>query len=517
MSLLSIASFKIKKGDKVIIQFEEEVSMSIIEEIKNYLEEEKVTYIEQNQTDHLLLENFIAIEEIFSSLSHGLVVVNKENLITYVNNEGGKLLGMSVEKLLNQRADLVIPHSRLHHVLQTGKEEISQKQVVGKQVIITNRTPIILNQNIVGAVALFQDISTVEELKRVKELKKQLELILHSVKDLIALTDSKGRFIYCNPEMEAFLNSLDNPDKVQFIFGIKKWGFCIKSQKCIPQLLDFKLGNSYIAKLSPILVEEELCGTILTMSPFHETQSLFDQLIREKKRIKYLESELSKYKKLNDSFLEIIGCSDVLMETLFIANKVAKSDSTILITGESGTGKELIAKGIHKVSLRKDKPFIRVNCAAIPPNLIESELFGHEKGAFTGALHMRRGEFEQANNGTIFLDEIGDLKLDLQVKLLRVLQEKEIVRVGGDKTIKLNVRVLAATNGNLQKMVRDREFREDLYYRLNVIPIHIPPLRERKTDIQSLIEYFRGHFNTVLNKEIHSYTDDFLHALMKYK
>ncbi|WP_431188382.1 sigma 54-interacting transcriptional regulator [Bacillus thuringiensis] len=520
MSLLSIASFKIKKGDKVIIQFEEEVSMSIIEEIKNYLEEEKVNYIEQNQTDHLLLENFIAIEEIFSSLSHGLVVVNKENLITYVNNEGGKLLGMSVEKLLNQRADLVIPHSRLHHVLQTGKEEIAQKQVVGKQVIVTNRTPIILNQNIVGAVALFQDISTVEELieelKRVKELKKQLELILHSVKDLIALTDSKGRFIYCNPEMEGFLNSLDNPDKVQFIFGIKKWKFCIKSQKCIPQLLDFKLGNSYIAKLSPILVEEELCGTILTMSPFHETQSLFNQLIREKKRIKYLESELSKYKKLNDSFPEIIGCSDVLMETLFIANKVAKSDSTVLITGESGTGKELIAKGIHKVSLRKDKPFIRVNCAAIPPNLIESELFGHEKGAFTGALHMRRGKFEQANNGTIFLDEIGDLKLDLQVKLLRVLQEKEIVRIGGDKTIKLNVRVLAATNGNLQKMVHDREFREDLYYRLNVIPIHIPPLRERKADIQSLIEYFKGHFNTVLNKEIHSYTDDFLQALMKY-
>ncbi|MDR4293795.1 hypothetical protein FOS04_28865 [Bacillus cereus] len=129
---------------------------------------------------------------------------------------------------------------------------------------------------------------------------------------------------------------------------------------------------------------------------------------------------------------------------------------------------------------------------------------------------MRRGKFEQANNGTIFLDEIGDLKLDLQVKLLRVLQEKEIVRVGGDKTIKLNVRVLAATNGDLQKMVHDREFREDLYYRLNVIPIHVPPLRERKTDIQSLIEYFRIHFNTVLNKEIHSYTDDFLHVLIKY-
>ncbi|EOP45717.1 sigma 54-interacting transcriptional regulator [Bacillus cereus] len=376
-SLLSIASFKIKKGDKVSIQFEEEVKM-----IKNYLEEEKVNYIEQNQTDHLLLENSIAIEEILSNLSNGLVVVNKENLITYVNNEGGKLLGIPVGKLLNERADLVIPHSRLHHALQTGKKEIAQRQVLGKKIIITSRTPIILNQNIVGAVALFQDISTAEELikelKKVKELKKQLEFIIHSVKDLIALTDSKGNFIYYNPEMAEFFKSVDNPNKVQYIFGIKKWELCIESQKCILKLLDFKRGNSYIAKLSPILVEEKLCGTIIMMNPFHETQSLLDQLTREKKRIKYLESELSKYKKLNDSFPDIIESSDTLMETLSIANKVEKSDSTILITGESGTGKNLIAKSIHKAGFRKDKPFIRVNCTAISPNLIESELFGSD-------------------------------------------------------------------------------------------------------------------------------------------
>ncbi|QWH31743.1 PAS domain-containing protein (plasmid) [Bacillus mycoides] len=376
-SLLSIASFKIKKGDKVSIQFEEEVKM-----IKNYLEEEKVNYIEQNQTDHLFLENSIAIEEILSNLSNGLVVVNKENLITYVNNEGGKLLRIPMGKLLNERADLVIPHSRLHHALQTGKKEIAQRQVLGKKIIITSRTPIILNQNIVGAVALFQDISTAEELikelKKVKELKKQLEFIIHSVKDLIALTDSKGNFIYYNPEMAEFFKSVDNPNRVQYIFGIKKWELCIESQKCILKLLDFKRGNSYIAKLSPILVEEKLCGTILMMNPFHETQSLLDQLTREKKRIKYLESELSKYKKLNDSFPDIIGSSDTLMETLSIANKVEKSDSTILITGESGTGKELIAKSIHKAGFRKDKPFIRVNCAAISPNLIESELFGSD-------------------------------------------------------------------------------------------------------------------------------------------
>ncbi|PFV97248.1 transcriptional regulator [Bacillus thuringiensis] len=376
-------SYKIKKGDKVSIQFEEEVSTTIIEMIKNYLEEEKVNYIEQNQTDHLLLENSIAIEEILSSPSNGLVLVNKENFITYVNNSGVKLLGIPLEKLLNERADLVIPHSRLQHVLQTGKKEIAKRKVLGKKIIITSRTPIILDQNIVGAVALFQDISTAEELikelEKVKELKKQLEFIMQSVKDLIALTDSNGNFIYYNPEMTEFLKSVDNPNIVQYIFGIKKWEFYIESQKCIPKLLDFKRENSYIAKLSPILVEEKLCGTILTMNLFHETQSLLDQLTLEKKRINYLENEFSKYKKLNDSFPDIIGCSDTLMKTLFVANKVTKSDSTILITGECGTEKELIAKGIHKAGFRKDKPFIRVNCAVISPNLIESGLFGHEK------------------------------------------------------------------------------------------------------------------------------------------
>ncbi|KXY48282.1 transcriptional regulator [Bacillus toyonensis] len=370
-------SYKIKKGDKVSIQFEEEVSTTIIEIIKIYLEEEKVNYIEKNQTDHLILENSIAIEEILSSLPNGLVLVNKENLITYVNSAGVKLPGIPVEKLLNERADLVIPHSRLQHVLQTGKKGIAKRKVYGKKIIITSRTPIILDQNIVGAVALFQDISTAEEL--IKELKKQLEFIMQSVKDLIALTDSKGEFIYYNPEMAEFLKSVDNPNKVQYIFRIKKWEFCIESQKCIPKLLDFKRGNSYIAKLSPIMVEEKLYGIILTMDLFHEIQSLLDQSTLEKKRIKYLENEFSKYKKLNDSFADIVGCSDTLMKTLFVTNKVAKSDSTILITGESGTGKELIAKGIHKAGFRKDKPFIRVNCEAISLNLIESELFGHEK------------------------------------------------------------------------------------------------------------------------------------------
>jgi len=173
-----------------------------------------------------------------------------------------------------------------------------------------------------------------------------------------------------------------------------------------------------------------------------------------------------------------------------MVNQVAVLESPVLLLGETGTGKDLIASTIHYASQRRDGPFISVNCGAIPESLLDSELFGHEKGAFTGAFSQKRGRFERADNGTIFLDEIGELPLQAQVRLLRVLQNKEIERIGGSRTIKLNIRVIAATNRNIKKMVEMNEFREDLYFRLNVFPIEIPPLRERKTDIPALLQHF---------------------------
>jgi two-component system nitrogen regulation response regulator GlnG len=169
---------------------------------------------------------------------------------------------------------------------------------------------------------------------------------------------------------------------------------------------------------------------------------------------------------------------------------VSASDATVLITGESGTGKELVARAIYQNSSRREKPFLAINCAAIPENLLESELFGHEKGAFTSAMSQRIGKFEQCDGGTLFLDEVGDLPMPVQTKLLRVLQEGEFQRVGGNQTIKVNVRVLAATNQNLEEQIEEKKFREDLYYRLNVLRIHLPPLRERKEDIPLLVRYF---------------------------
>jgi len=189
-------------------------------------------------------------------------------------------------------------------------------------------------------------------------------------------------------------------------------------------------------------------------------------------------------------FPDIIGESITMRGLLSMIKKVAPTDSTVLVLGESGTGKELVASSIHDNSERNDQPFIKLNCAAIPEELLESELFGHEKGAFTGATKFKPGKFDMASGGTIFLDEIGDMPFSLQAKVLRILQEQEFYRVGGSRTIKVNVRIIASTNKNLEKMVQDGTFREDLFYRLNVFTLHLPPLRERKEDIPLLVDYF---------------------------
>ncbi|WP_072679566.1 sigma 54-interacting transcriptional regulator [Arcobacter sp. LA11] len=237
----------------------------------------------------------------------------------------------------------------------------------------------------------------------------------------------------------------------------------------------------------------EDCVRILTIvsSIFAHSIYSFQLNNNEKERLK----ELKLYYKMEwdakvHNFGDIIGDSPKMQQVFQVIQRIAQSDVTVLVRGETGTGKELVAAAIHKRSKRKEEPFIKLNCAAITDTLLESELFGHEKGAFTDARETRKGRFELADGGTLFLDEIGDISASAQVKLLRVLQEREFERVGGSKTIKVNVRLVAATNRNLEQMVKEGEFREDLYYRLNVIPIDLPPLRERGDDIRQLVEFF---------------------------
>jgi len=259
---------------------------------------------------------------------------------------------------------------------------------------------------------------------------------------------------------------------------------------------------------------EKLLSVVATMIAQHvinlETiRREKDQLRNENKRLR---NELeNKYRITN-----IIGNSNKMREVYQMISQVCKSNATVLIRGESGTGKELVANSVHYNSNRAKGPFVKVNCAAIPANLIESELFGHEKGAFTGAIKQKLGKFELAHKGTIFLDEIGSIGLDVQANLLRVLQEKEFERVGGQRTLKVDVRIVAATNKNLENAVEEGTFRGDLYYRLNVFPIYMPPLRERKTDILLLSDYFLEKYSKENDKEIRRFSTPAIDMLMAY-
>ncbi|QHV99761.1 sigma-54-dependent transcriptional regulator [Spirosoma endbachense] len=240
-----------------------------------------------------------------------------------------------------------------------------------------------------------------------------------------------------------------------------------------------------------------------------EVENLTTQLQAENV---YLREEI----KSKSNFEEIVTESKPFRKVLSLVEQVASTNTTVLILGESGTGKELLARAVHNLSTRRNRPLVKLNCAVLPATLIESELFGHEKGAFTGATIQKIGRFELANGGTIFLDEIGEMPIELQAKLLRVLQEGEFERVGSSKTLKVNVRVIAATNRNLENEIREGRFREDLYYRLNVFPLQSPPLRERKEDIPLLVQHFCAKHGPSIGRKIEVITQDVMDALIAY-
>jgi Nif-specific regulatory protein len=259
---------------------------------------------------------------------------------------------------------------------------------------------------------------------------------------------------------------------------------------------------------------EKLLGVIATMIARHVIK--LETIRMEKEQLRKENARLRNELETKYQFNNIIGNSNKMREVFQMISQVSRSNATVLVRGESGTGKELVANSIHYNSHRSKNHFVKVNCAALPTNLIESELFGHEKGSFTGAIKKKIGKFELADKGTLFLDEIGSIDLDVQVRLLRVLQEKEFERVGGHETLKTDVRIIAATNKNLETAVEDESFRGDLYYRLNVFPIYLPPLRERKTDIMMLCDHFLEKYNKENKKEIKRFSTPAIDMLMSY-
>ena len=320
-----------------------------------------------------------------------------------------------------------------------------------------------------------------------------------------AINGRDGLKLFAKSEYDVLISDIQMPD----ISGIDVLEAVRKTDRRVVIILITAYGS-----VNSAIDACKLGANDYITKPFGREQLLFT--VEKNLRLRQLETENETLKdNLQDKFHfdNMIAGSGAMQQVLKITHKVAQSSANVMILGESGTGKELIAKAIHYNSARKDKPLITINCPSIPGNLLESELFGHVKGAFTGALKDRKGKFELADGGTIFLDEIGDLHEDLQAKLLRFLQEREFERIGGDKTIKVDVRLIAATNQNLAQLIKEKKFREDLYYRLSVIPIQLPPLRERKEDIPFLIDFFVIRYGGGKNYKVDSKV---IKALMNY-
>ncbi|NPV44386.1 MAG: sigma 54-interacting transcriptional regulator [Firmicutes bacterium] len=349
-----------------------------------------------------------------------------------------------------------------------------------------------------------------------------LKKLLNSLHEGVIVVDSNTKVIFANRAYSRILGV--QPHKVlnRFLSEIEPEAKIIQVLKTgVPmfeQTINIKsLGTIIVANITPLKMDEKIIGAISTFSDITEIISITNQLEKTTFLNDFLAKELKEDTPLPESFKVIIGSSKKLKKELAIAARVAKTDSSVLILGESGTGKELVAKAIHDSSSRRDKPFVKINCAAVPDNLIESELFGYEDGAFTGAKKGGKiGKIEQADGGTLFLDEIGDMPLFMQPKLLRFLQEKEFEKVGGIKTQRVDVRIIAATNRDLEEMVKNKQFREDLFYRVNVFTINLPPLRERRIDIVSLIKHYTKVYNDKYEKNT-DFSKECLEVFLKYE
>ncbi len=354
-----------------------------------------------------------------------------------------------------------------------------------------------------------------------KITESKLKSVMDSVNEAITIIDDKDNVVGWNYKAEELYGI-----KSSEILGQKISSYFTNLVVTEARALDKKYKDKYhqssddthvLINATPIKIGADVVGSVSSERDITETVYLHRELTKASSQVKKLEKAISKISSPKDPFAKIIGQSKKLKDAINMARRVASTNASVLIRGESGTGKELFAEAIHQESSRKDKPFVVVNCGAIPATLFESEFFGYSAGAFTGADKKGKpGKFELANNGTIFLDEIGELQLDMQVKLLRVLQNKIFYRVGGREPIHIDVRVIAATNRDLEKMIAEGTFRKDLYYRLNVVSLDIPPLKERKEDIADLVSIFLKEFSYLYDKEVLDVPSDIMSLLINY-
>jgi PAS domain S-box-containing protein len=461
------------------------------------------------------------IEIILNSTHDGMVAVNEAGVVTLFNKAAERITGLKAGNVVGREAVQVIPNTRLHIILAKGIEELNQQQDLESTTIVTNRVPLRNDKDqVIGAVAVFRDITEVKALtEQVSDLWKSrnlLEAVIDATEGAISVADEKGNTIIVNSAYtritglppEAVLNK---PVTVDIAEGESMHLQILRTGKPVRNVR-MKVGpakKEVIVNVAPIFIDGKIRGSVGTIHDISEIMALTEELAKAKKLIRHIHARYT--------WGDIMGVSPAMVAAKEQARRAAETPATVLLRGESGTGKELFAHAIHNASTRQKGQFVRVNCAALSENLLESELFGYVEGAFTGALKGgKKGLFEEANNGTIFLDEIGEISLSLQRKLLRVLQEREIVRVGSTMPVPVDVRIITATNINLEQKVKDGTFKGDLYYRLNVLPIAIPPLRTREEDIPRLVEHIIFRLNQEFGRQVMGMAPEAVAELVKY-
>lgn len=458
-------------------------------------------------------EILIAANNCRNPLNHAILAVDRQGQVIHASEQASNFLGVSFDCLQGRKITDILPDTKILNVLTQGDPVICTEVGVQGDRFVAHYFPRQENGDQVGALGFFVRHGSIagarEELAAYRLVNATYEAVLDDVAIGIVIVNLEGKVVFSNRVGLLRLN-VENQSSIllhKLVEHYPELGVDDVLQTGIPD--DLKVitlnGEDVVARITPLFHQEELLGAVVKFIPKEEvgTSELVEQLhllssrlYQCKRELKYTVSDLS-------PFWTVIGESANMKRLKRLAERVSKGDATVLLTGESGTGKGVFAQAIHRSSPRATQPFVQINCAAIPDNLLESELFGYEEGAFTGAVKGGRiGKLEMANHGTLFLDEIGDMPLVMQAKILRVIHEHSFEHLGGCKTIHVDVRVIAATNKDLQVLIEEGEFRLDLYYRLSVINIHLPPLRERDRDVLILANRTIERLNSKYGLEV---------------
>lgn len=471
----------------------------------------------------------IMINGLIDSPTTGYIAIDINGIITHINHTYLQILGMKRETVIGRPILDITPHSKLPETMETGMIDRVDVWSVNETNMLVNRLPIKKNGKIIGAIGntLVMDTSVhqflIENLQETDSEFILYEGLIESPYTGFVIVDERGYITKINDTMLNILH-LQKSDVIgKYVTDVmpssKLHEILATGRTDKADVWYITPGQNILVNRLPIRRNGKIIGAIgsVVVMDMMEIKNLIKRLQETQKELNIYKEEVRSLYMARWHFEDLIGQSSEFFYIKTLARQFSQTSSTLLITGESGTGKELFAQAVHNASARSSGPFIRINCAALPENLLESELFGYEEGAFTGAKKGGKpGKFELARSGTIFLDEIGDMPMNMQTKLLSVLQERVVERVGGTTPININVRVIAATNRNLEEMITQHEFREDLYYRLNVVQLKLPPLRNRMEDLPILVEDLISRLNSSLETSVDSISEEAMELLHNY-